>query len=244
MVSAQRARSSQPDAEAQTILIVEDDDATNEMIGFALGNAGFRSRAVASGEEALRWMQKHSANLLLLDVRLPDMDGIEVLRAVRARSSVPIITMSGYVENKSMITTLEAGADDYIIKPFVPDELIARIRALLRRVEWTPVSDSRLVVRGLELDLAKRQAAIRGERLHLTPTEYGILAVLMRSAGQTLTHDELLNMVWGEEHAEDHSVLRINISRLRQKVEENPRHPSYIVTIPGQGYSIPLKANG
>jgi DNA-binding response OmpR family regulator len=119
--------------------------------------------------------------------------------------------------------------------------LVARVKALLRRVEWTPKPETRLVVRRLELDMPRRQATIRGKRLHLTPIEYSILVTLMRTAGQVVSHDELLQAVWGDEYRGDFSVLRVNISRLRQKLEENPRRPTYIVTVPGQGYWMPTR---
>jgi two-component system KDP operon response regulator KdpE len=124
-------------------------------------------------------------------------------------------------------------------KPFSSEELVARVGALLRRVDWTPQPETRLVVRSLELDIPHRQATIRGRRLHLTPVEYGLLLILMRNAGRVVSHDEMLRAVWGDEYEGDYSVLRVNISRLRQKLEENPRRPSYIVTVPGEGYRMP-----
>ena len=121
------------------------------------------------------------------------------------------------------------------------DELVARVRALLRRVDWTPEPQTQLVVRQLELDMPRRQASIANKRLHLTPIEYGILVTLMRYSGSTITHQDLLMAVWGESYGGDYSVLRVNISRLRLKLEENPRFPRYIVTVPGQGYTMPIE---
>jgi two-component system KDP operon response regulator KdpE len=164
-----------------------------------------------------------------------------VLRTVREQSFLPMIILSGFTQEHDKVVALEAGADDFLSKPFIPEELIARVGALLRRVKWTPVAEPRLAVRQLELDLARRQATMRGKRLHLTPIEYGILTTLMRKAGQVVSHDELLRNVWGEQYEGDFSVLRVNISRLRQKLEDNPRHPNYVVTVPGQGYTMPTR---
>jgi two-component system KDP operon response regulator KdpE len=220
------------------ILIVEDDEDTAEMVTALLVEAGYRPVAVDSGETALQKIAAKSPDLILLDLRLPDIDGLEVLRRVRDSSFLPLIVFSGYAEDRDRVRVLEAGADDFVGKPFEPDELVARIAALLRRVQWTPQAETKLVVRQLELDIPHRQASIRGKKLHLTPVEYGLLITLMRSAGQLVTHDELLRAVWGELY-DDYSVLRVNISRLRQKLEENPRRPAYIVTVPGEGYRMP-----
>jgi two-component system KDP operon response regulator KdpE len=176
---------------------------------------------------------------VLLDLNLPDISGLDVLRSVRSHSFLPMIVLSGYGQDRDRVHALEAGADDFLAKPFSPEELVARVKALLRRVEWTPKPETHLRVRDLELDMPRRQAMIRGQRLHLTPIEYGILVMLMKSAGQVITHDELLKAVWGDQYKNDFSVLRVNISRLRQKLEENARRPAYVVTAPGQGYWMP-----
>jgi two-component system KDP operon response regulator KdpE len=230
--------------QSRQILIVEDDTDTAEVVSALLESAGYTAVTVDSGSTALNEISAASPDLVLLDINLPDMNGLEVLKQVRSNSFLPMIVLSGFTREHDKVVALEAGADDYLAKPFSPEELVARVNALLRRVEWTPPVEPKLSVRQLELDMARRQATIRGRKLHLTPIEYGILVTLMRSAGQTITHDELLRTVWGEQYEGDYSVLRVNISRLRQKLEENPRHPTYIVTVPGQGYTLPTTRRG
>jgi len=227
------------DEQDLNILIVEDDEDTAEVVCTLLADAGFNANAVDSGKLALSEINVTSPDLILLDLNLPDINGIEVLRSVRSHSFMPMIVLSGQGHDNDRVHALEAGADDYMSKPFSPEELVARVRALLRRVEWTPKPETHLRVRDLELDMPRRQATIRGQRLHLTPIEYGILVILMRQAGQVIGHDELLKAVWGDTYRGDFSVLRVNISRLRQKLEENPRRPAYIVTAPSQGYWMP-----
>ncbi len=221
------------------VLVVEDDENTSEVVSTLLKNAGYEPVVVDRGMAALDELATSSPDLVLLDINLPDIDGFEVLRKVRIQSFTPLIVLSGFTKDRDKVIALEAGADDYMSKPFSPEELLARVGALLRRVQWTPQPETKLVVRQLELDIPRRQASIRGKKLHLTPIEYGLLVMLMRTAGQVVSHDELLRAVWGEQYEGDYSVLRVNISRLRQKLEENPRHPTYIVTVPGQGYRMP-----
>ncbi|MDQ7024445.1 MAG: response regulator transcription factor [Anaerolineae bacterium] len=221
------------------ILIVEDDEDTAEVVCTLLNDAGFKASAVDSGQLALNEINAANPDLVLLDLNLPDINGLDVLRSVRSHSFLPMIVLSGYGQDRDRIYALEAGADDYMAKPFSPEELVARVKALLRRVEWTPKPETHLRVRDLELDMPRRQAMIREKRLHLTPIEYGILVMLMKSAGNVITHDELLKSVWGDEYKGDFSVLRVNISRLRQKIEDNARRPNYVVTAPGQGYWMP-----
>ncbi|MBN8638894.1 MAG: response regulator transcription factor [Anaerolineae bacterium] len=223
------------------ILIVEDDADTAEMVSIFLETAGYTTATADSGEIALNEITAQQPDLVLLDLGLPDMSGLDVLKQVRASSFLPLIVISGKTQERDKVVALEQGADDYMGKPFSQEELLARVMALLRRVGWTPIPDPKLTVRHLELDMARRQASIRGKRLQVTPVEYGILVTMMRNAGEVVSHDELLHAVWGEQYQGDYSVLRVNISRLRQKLEENPRHPSYVVTVPGQGYIMPLK---
>jgi two-component system KDP operon response regulator KdpE len=229
------------DVAPQQILIVEDDSDTAEVVATLLETAGYTTVSVESGSTALAEIQNSSPDLVLLDLNLPDLPGLDVLKQVREQSFLPMIILSGFNADRDKVVALEAGADDFMSKPFSPEELVARVGALLRRVRWTPMAEPRLAVRNLELDLARRKATLRGEKLELTPIEYGILTALMRRAGETVTHDELLRTVWGETYQGDFSVLRVNISRLRHKLHENPRHPTYVVTVPGQGYTMPLR---
>lgn len=229
---------------ALQILIVEDDDDTAEVIDTLMRDLGYETHIVENGEQALNALSVSMPDLVLLDLNLPDINGLDILRQVRSHSHMPMIVISGFGKDRDRVVALEVGADDFLSKPFSPDELIARVRALLRRVEWTPKVETKLVVRRLELDMPRRQATIRGRRLHLTPIEYSILALLMRRAGKVVTHEDLIHAVWGDDATGDFSVLRVNISRLRQKLEENPRSPTYIVTVPGQGYWMPTRRNG
>jgi two-component system, OmpR family, KDP operon response regulator KdpE len=222
------------------ILVVEDDEDMSELVCTLLESAGYSALAVDCGEDALTEITNHTPSLVLLDLGLPDISGLEILRAVRANSFLPMIILSGENETSEHVIALEDGADDFMGKPFNNEELVARVRALLRRVSWTPKPETKIRVRKLELDMPRRQATIRGKRLHLTPIEYGILVTLMRNSGKIVSHDDLLKAVWGDTYRGDYSVLRVNVSRLRQKLEDNPRRPSYVVTVPGRGYWTPV----
>ncbi|MDZ4669901.1 MAG: response regulator transcription factor [Phototrophicales bacterium] len=225
---------------AQSILVIEDDEDTAEMVCTLLETAGYEAVAVNKGGMALDEIAMLSPDLVLLDIHLPDMNGLEILKKVRSHSFLPMIVMSGFERDRDRVVALEAGADDFMAKPFSPDELVARVKALLRRVDWMPKAETQITVRKLELNLPRRQATINGKRLSLTPIEYNILLTLMRNAGKVITHDDLLQAVWGDSYRGDYSVLRVNVSRLRQKLEENPRRPAYIVTVPGRGYWMPI----
>ena len=223
----------------QRILIVEDDPDNAEIYSAMLEVEGYEVVAVDCGEDALDAIKEKEPDLILLDVNLPDINGIDVLKTLRANSIAPTIVYSGYGKGKQSVTALNAGADDYLTKPFSREELTARIYALLRRVGWAPKQATKLQVNDLELDMPRRQVTISGENLHLTPIEYGILSTLMRNVGKVISHEELIESVWGSNYREDYSVLRVNISRLRQKVESDPRRPKYIQTVPGKGYQMP-----
>lgn len=221
------------------ILVVEDDGDTAEVVAGLLENSGYSVTTSSNGRDALKEIDKGETDLVLLDIDLPDANGIDLLEQARRDTHMPMIMLSGYGKEMDRVRSLESGADDYITKPFIADELLARIRALLRRVNWAPMTSTKLQVRDLVLDLPRRQVSIHSHNLLLTPIEYGILVILMKHAGRVVSHRELMNSVWGDDFSEDYSVLRVNISRLRAKLEVNPRQPSYIRTVAGKGYTIP-----
>lgn len=218
------------------ILIVEDDETAAAAISDLLETAGYTPVVVPDGETALARLSTHPPDLVLLDMR---KDGIEVLRQVRQTNETPVIAINGDSETVTPARALNAGADDAIAKPYSGEVLVARVKAVLRRASTAQMQEARVVVRQLELDITRRQAYLRDRRLHLTPIEYNILLALMRSPGTVLSHEEMIRQVWGSEYNGDYSVLRVNVSRLRQKLEENPRHPTYIVTVAGKGYTMP-----
>lgn len=221
----------------QRILIVEDDEETAEVVAFFLEDAGYGVITVNSGRAALATIETSDLDLVLLDISLPDMNGRDILKTVRLNSFLPVIVLSGHSRVSDRVDALNLGADDYVVKPFIPEELIARVRVLLRRVDWAP--ETTLKVRQLDIDVANHRVFLNDKELHLTPIEYGILVTLMRRAGEIVKHEDLLSTVWGEEYKDDQAVLRVNISRLRAKVEPDQRRPEYILTVPGQGYWIP-----
>ena len=228
-----------PTLERTHILVVEDDDDTAEIVSGLLEDSGYSVTTSSNGTEALKEIDKGETDLVLLDINLPDANGIEVLEQARRNTHLPMIMLSGYGKEMDRVRSLESGADDYIAKPFIADELLARIRALLRRVNWAPATATTLEVRDLLLDLPRRRISIHGQHLLLTPIEYGILVILMKNAGRIVSHRELMNAVWGDDFSDDYSVLRVNISRLRSKLEVDPRQPAYILTVAGKGYTIP-----
>ncbi|GAB1420804.1 response regulator transcription factor [Anaerolineales bacterium] len=222
------------------ILVVEDEEETAELVCSILNEAGHLTQFVSSGEDALEVIREIEPDLIILDIDLPGINGHELLSHIRGERIIPVIVLSGWGKDKERVMALDLGADDFISKPFSKEELVARVHALMRRVlEWTPVPDTRMRVRDLELDISRRQASIRNKRLHLTPNEYDILILLMKNSGKVVSHEYIMENVWGESIT-DFSVLRVNISRLRNKIEEQSRRPLYIVTVPGQGYWMPV----
>jgi len=185
----------------------------------------------------LELVERERPDLVLLDVGLPEMNGFEVLKAIRLFSDVPVIMLTVRDDELSKVQGLELGADDYVTKPFSHLELLARVRAVLRRTQTLPLSHEQPFVSGdIQVDFARREVTVRGQPVALTGTEYRLLYHLVRNAGQVLTHETLLARVWGREYTDEISYLKSYINRLRHKLERDPRHPEYILTEYGVGY--------
>ena len=191
----------------------------------------------ATGEEALAITVSGRPDAIILDLGLPDMDGVEVTRRLREWNQTPIIVISVRDREEGKIAALDAGADDYLTKPFGVGELMARLRVALRRVA-IPGNEPVFHTDRLSVDLTRHEVSVEGETASLTPTEYDILRVLIRHAGKVLTHQQLIHQVWGDTNEADSHLLRVNVSNLRRKIEEDPSRPRYIMTEPGVGYRL------
>ena len=217
------------------VLVVEDELILRRYVTGILEAQGSTVRAVASGELGLELLGEHMMDIALVDLGLPGMDGREFIRRVRAWSSVPIIVLTSRDDIEDKVTSLDAGADDYLTKPFAPEELVARMRAVLRR---TAKEEAEPVIRfaELEIDSAKHMVRLHGEAVKLTPKEYSLLEAMARQPGKLLTHQWLLQKVWGVGHANEASYLRVYMRQLRRKLGDDPADPRWIMTETGLGY--------
>lgn len=216
------------------ILVCDDEPQIVRALRVILRDAGFEAVPAGSGEEAIDLAAVHPPEAAILDLMLPDIDGIEVTRRIRKWSEMPIVVLSAVGEEDRKVEALAAGADDYVTKPFGPRELVARLEAALRRAR-PEAEEPTVQVEGLEVDLAARSVRRDGEDVHLTPTEFELLRVLIRNRGRLLTHRALLVEVWGVEYEDDLQVLRAHIANLRRKIEPAGEHV-FIRTDPGVGY--------
>jgi two-component system KDP operon response regulator KdpE len=220
------------------VLVVDDERSIRRFLKASLGSQ-FVVLEAASGEEALTAAATDHPDIIILDLGLPDMDGVEVTRRLREWTQIPIIIVSVREQEHDKIAALDAGADDYLTKPFGVGELMARLRVALRRsaqIDMEPVfSTGNLVV-----DLNQREVRLNEQLLALTPTEYDLLRILAKHAGKVLTHDQLLRAVWGTAYENETHMLQVNISNLRRKIEPDPSRPMYIVTEPGVGYRLKI----
>ena len=216
------------------ILVVDDDVALAEMIGIVLEGEGYTVSTCPDGAKAVAAFQEHHPDLVLLDVMLPGMDGFEVCAALRAESNVPIVMLTARSDTADVVTGLEAGADDYVPKPFKPRELVARVRARLRGRE--DAGEERIALADLEIDVPGH-AVRRGDRpIALTPLEFDLLATLARTPSKVFSREELLEQVWGYRHAADTRLVNVHVQRLRSKIERDPEKPEIVVTVRGVGY--------
>lgn len=217
------------------ILIVDDEAEIRRFLLASLNLYYHEIIEAENGSKALDLVFSQKPDLLILDLGLPDIDGVEVTRQVRSMSSVPIIILSVRNSDKDKIEALDAGADDYLTKPFSMGELLARVRVVLRRLE-PEISKTILKADDLVLDIPRHRLTLAGKEIALTPTEFDILAVLMQSRGVVVTHRQLIHQVWGSVYEDESRLLRVNISNLRHKIENDPNRPVYIVTELGVGY--------
>lgn len=221
----------------QRILVVDDEAPIRRYLRAALSAQGFSVYESASGEEALQAVLSHRPDIIILDLGLPDIDGVEVTRRLREWSQTPIIILSVREAENDKIAALDAGADDYLTKPFGTGELMARMRVAMRRLA-NKSDEPVLQVDDLKMDLSRRLVTVSEKEISLTPTEYDILRLLMQNAGKVLTHHHLLRQVWGTAYESEMHLLRVNISNLRRKIEADPARPHYLVTESGVGYRL------
>jgi two-component system response regulator MtrA len=216
------------------VLVVDDDAALSEMLGIVLRGEGFEPVFCADGAEALGAFRETKPDLVLLDLMLPGRDGIDVCRAIRAESGTPIVMLTAKSDTIDVVVGLESGADDYVVKPFKPKELVARIKARIRRTDEAPAQV--LLVGDLEIDVTGHTVKRSGEVLSLTPLEFDLLVCLARKPGQVFTREVLLQEVWGYRHAADTRLVNVHVQRLRAKVERDPERPDIVLTVRGVGY--------
>ncbi|MEF3273374.1 MAG: response regulator transcription factor [Chloroflexus sp.] len=223
--------------EQQTILVVDDDTGLQELLRVRFEQEGYHVLQTLSGVEAINLVRQQRPDLVILDIMLPDLDGLTVCRRVREFSTTPILMLTAKSLPNDVITGLDQGADDYIIKPFNFEELLARIRALLRRVPAV----NRILTAGngmIIIDPRQREVRVRGELVDLTPTEYQLLLVMAEQAGAVASHEQLLRTVWGDQQGRDNDYLKVYIWHLRRKIELDPRNPQLLLTEWGVGYRL------
>jgi two-component system, OmpR family, KDP operon response regulator KdpE len=222
------------------VLIVDDEKPLRDFVRRNLEVRGFKVIPASNGLEALAEFNAQTIDLVIMDIMMPHMDGLETIRRIRQNSTVPVIVLSALGEEEDKIAALNIGADDYLTKPFGVGELLARVQAVLRRSHWTePSSHQGRLTRGmLVADLDRHEVTYQGENLALTPTEFNLLVFLMENTGKVLPHQVILQSVWGPEYGQEAEYLRVYISRLRQKIEKDPSNPLVLLTERGIGYSL------
>ena len=218
------------------VLVIDDDPGVRRALHIALEGRGYAVQAAASGEEGLALLKSHLPDLVLLDLHLPGLSGLDVCRAVREESDVPIIILSVQGDEPTKVRALDLGADDYVTKPFGIEELLARMRVVLRRGGGRAAGQAVIEQGDLRVDLERREVTVRGQPVHLRPKEYEMLRYLVANAGKLVTHRMLLRAVWGAEYEDARPYLHVHVGQLRRKIEQDPANPVCILTEPGIGY--------
>ncbi len=220
------------------ILLIEDEPQMRRFLRASLGSNGYRVDEAETGEAGIARAATGAPDLILLDLGLPDLDGLAVTERLRSWSKTPIIVISARGKEEDKIRALDAGADDYLTKPFGVGELLARIRVALRNAARGEAGSAQVRVGELQVDLARRQVLLKGQEVHLTPIEYRLLSTLAKHAGRVITHRQLLREVWGPGATDQTQYLRVYMGQLRHKLEQHPSRPRYLTTEPGVGYRL------
>lgn len=219
-------------------LVIDDEPRIRRLLAIALASKGWETFEATNGFEGIQGFLANKPDVVLLDLNLPDMEGSEVLARLRAWSSVPVVVLSVRDSQDDIVSLLDAGADDYIVKPFYTNEMLARVSAVCRR--RTPEETHTCHIADIEIDIDARKVTKKGQEVHLTVTEFSILSTLLRHSGKIVTKDKLLKEVWGPSWETEEGSLRVHILALRRKLEPNPEHPLILLTEPGVGYRISL----
>ena len=233
----------------EKILVIEDEKSISHFISTILNSHGYEAMQARSGAEAQSMISSHCPDLIILDLGLPDMDGLEILRQLRSWSSLPVVVVSARSHERDKVTALDQGADDYLTKPFGTAELLARVRTAIRHTRTASGNDE-IAQKGtysvgeLVIDYNKHQVLVRGENVKLTLSEFRIVALLGKHAGKVLTYDFIIRQLWGPKAKNDNQILRVNMANIRRKIEQNPAQPQYVFTEVGVGYRMLENENG
>lgn len=224
----------------ERILVVDDEPDVRRVLTVALTARGYAVELATGGQDALYQLRHKAPDVVLLDLMMPDLSGLEVLRHLRTWSKVPVIILSVLADAREKVEALDAGADDYLTKAFEVDELVARIRVALRHAAGMPPQSAIVQAGDLLIDLERRRVTVAGQEVGLSPTEYALLKALTDQAGRVLTHEALLTAVWGPTYGKERNYLHVYIRRLRHKIESDPTNPRYLIAEPGAGYRLQL----
>lgn len=220
------------------VLVVDDERSLRDFVRRNLEVRGYKVLTASNGLEALAIFKSENVQLVIMDIMMPHMDGLEATRRIRQESHVPIIILTAMGEEADKVRAFDLGADDYLTKPFGVGELLGRVKAVLRRADWSePAEQEEKIVRGdIEVDVLRHRVKVRGQVIDMTPTEFNLLMYLMKNVGKALPHRAILQHVWGTEYGDETEYLRVYMGKLRQKIEDDPNRPKYLVTEHGIGY--------